>query len=51
MSEISQEAKQDAKPERHVRPLSAAYAVFFMSDESVYVTARTLAVDSGPSGL
>jgi NAD(P)-dependent dehydrogenase (short-subunit alcohol dehydrogenase family) len=26
-------------------------ALFFMSDESVYVTAQTLAVDSGLSGL
>ena len=29
-----------------------AYAVlFFLSDESVYITAQTLAIDSGLSGM
>lgn len=68
-------AEAELKPERYVRPPSAAslgaargkghipfgrhataweiaYAVlFFLSDESVYVIAQTLAVDSGLSGL
>jgi predicted Kef-type K+ transport protein len=33
-------------------PLRDAFAVlFFLSDESVYITAQTLAVDAGLSGL
>jgi NAD(P)-dependent dehydrogenase (short-subunit alcohol dehydrogenase family) len=37
---------------RQATAWEVAYAVlFFMSDESVYVTAQTLAVDSGLSGM
>jgi NAD(P)-dependent dehydrogenase (short-subunit alcohol dehydrogenase family) len=29
----------------------AGAVLFFLSDESVYITARTLAIDSGLSGM